>query len=50
MSSARGAWCVMAVTSGPVGTEETVYVAREDGCACRCVERQDLATSLALRP
>lgn len=40
----------MAVTAGPLGTEEIVYVAREDGCACRGVERQDLATSLALRP
>jgi hypothetical protein len=34
----------MAVTAGPLGTEEIVYVAREDGCAYRYVERQDLAT------
>jgi hypothetical protein len=24
------------------GAEETVYTAREDGCACRCTERQEL--------
>ena len=37
------AWHIMAAT------EETVYIAQEDECACRCTKRWELATLLVLR-
>lgn len=36
----RGAWYIMAATVA-IAHKETVYIAREDGCACRYIKNRE---------